>query len=421
MLSKIRYIFIFIISYSVNITSAMETSSTEELPRGYMQRHKNVAEQIKCYRELYKAVLDESGLEVMKSGPIKGLEQIARNAFALTYDVIDQAKDNQSPDLKDYYLQILQDLWNKFPKEQAALTSKDFQLLNLQLSYIVENYNNKVKLNIHVLDNLLDLQVNHKLNNNFSFYPDIYHEPIFIIYANPQAVNTNKRGITTTRFVDEYFHQDFPAYLALFDVLSKKPSKPTKKDVHYSFINGPHNLLVHDISAHITKQIIFAHPENMKYWYLKRIYDIAQKLKENNDINKYNILMYGLFLITHERPQIIDNNVYIKEGKFNKDDYKIIITSISPNFFQNLKKVKFEYMNKTTYNIEFQSWEMYLKNTNDDEGNSFFDRDRISYKYKIDGGNVYLSDDYKNELLLGYQNFWDKFKQIVFENDEWFK
>lgn len=382
------------------------------LPVGYV--HNAVGHQINDYRKLYKTALDQynGDYDLMGKSPIAGLTKIAKNTFALAHDVIIKAKNGQSEDIKKYYLDLLEKLWSTFPKDQDAITSKEFQEINFELARIIEDFNA------------------HKDIINYSYHLS-FDAPVFIIYAKHEQVDN--RGIASDRFVDEYFNKDFRAYLALFDVLSEKPAQRTGKNVHYSFFEGTHQMLNHDF-LHI--DLILAMPSKdylgVGNILMGKIYDVAQKEKDKGNLNDYKILMNGLFLITHEKPQqsLWDYTYpyptapHPRDPNANLDeDYTTFVKKYccTPDYFLTLIGNN----NRLRYKDNFADWEYFLK-VRDDNGEPFFDRKKITKEERYvkderfilgprDSEKVTLrpSQKYRELLEDGYKRFWKKFQDLA--------
>lgn len=406
------------------------------LPKGYV--HNAVGHQINDYRKLYKAALAEYGddYELMRKSPIKGLPKIAKNAFALAHDVILEARNGQTEELKNLYLTQLENLWETFPKEQDAMLSSEFQKLNFSLAAIIDDFNsNKEKPTIRSPWDTTwtesDYYTNKEIVDN--------DYPIFIIYAKPET--GANRGIASHRFVDEYFNNDFKAYLALFDVLSIKPEQPTTKNVHYSIVEGTYKMLLHDFQ-HVHWDMLDLYDKgtgvytnDIIYILTKKIYDKAQELKESGNLNGYNVLMNGLFLLIHEERKGRWLNYQWKTyaGRASQVD-KNYLENNYPNFVRDLR-VPDAFINKDitldSYRMQYSDWEYFLK-LKDEDGHPYFDHKTIekNERYEIPDpnllpnyyernspsfGKIKLSKLYREKLNDAYTRFWSKFKELALQ------
>lgn len=372
----------------------------ETLPKGYV--HNAVGYQVSDYRKLYTAALAEYGgdYDVMCKSPIKGLGKIAKNAFALAHDVILKAKNGQINEIKKMYLELLEILWAEFLGYRDSLTSEQFQAVNMKLASVIENFNK------------INRQPNLPLRKT-------YKTPIFIIYAKPEP--GDNRGIASDRFVDEYFHKDFRAYLVLFDVLSEMPTQNTSKNVHYSLFAGTYRMLFHDFQhVALSLEALRYDTDSIGYALTNKIYDMARIMKEKGDLQGYRILMNGLFLLTHEKPRSINWNSALPDPKNNLDE---IYPEFLKKYCVHLSFMKGIDSNKSLTNYKHYNadWEYFLK-AKDANGEPFFDRKKIKKEERYKKATYYkgeqiseeqLSLKYITQLEDAYKRFWKKFQDLA--------
>lgn len=272
-------------------------------------------------------------------------------------------------------------------------------------------------------------------------FPREYRDPnindvIFIPCGNPKPIPT--RNISPIHFVRQFSEGSYPAYIAFFDILShpkrqlstSKEDKTTRKDPHWSLENGTYKMLTHDF-GHIRSQLT---PLKNRQAYIKQAYNIQKKLREENNLNDATVLINGLFMIVHERP-----DVTVSLGKELSPNNKQVV-----DFFENIaNKFTATIMTYdksspsstlspyggTSYKQENRDWEFILKDKySASDGTIKPVQDRtgpflpIEYDAQMKKMTRPLKDDPERRdkmpalLQEGYARFWSYFVVILKEN-----
>lgn len=504
--------------------SVIEPQESSEVPSGYV--HKKPIDQIKDYREAFNTVWEEKpNEELLPFEHVPGLFPILKNGFALVNDCISKKNEDSLIDkeiepflestnffdiwkimektkgtkisekevlalwskiepiiIRKELKKNLDELWGitKEINKKQRLSSAVSQCINMILARIVGKYKNErispdsyPDSNIEKMKNALDSIKNEDTGKDFFSKigdpsSDLHYGcVVFIIYANPDP-NIRQRGILPERFVDQYCHEGYSAYLALFDVLSEQRTKGTKKEAHYSSVNGTARMLEHDY-AHISGEVSITKWE-MKFpdfpfrGYIKQIYKIKEKLDKEEKYNEAKIISNGIFLLFHEILASVSFQATKAGKKSISEDLKnnnefgafaMIVKEANGRMDEILHKRP---VGSYEYKADPRDWEYNLKNVHDLDKKPFLPIVRVSKEKerpfpiaRDEGGKIivvtqetptegltYLSKeelgkdlpeikeaiDERNRLLTislkdGYKRFWATFLKIIEENQKY--
>ena len=335
----------FIPAYSMDPPPSIlfsEENNYDPLPIGYTRNGHNIRNQCEKYREVLDPIFDDLErknpnfskpelLESMANIHIPKLLEIFKEGIKITHDFIASrpassyplyfyTKNNESVKMKpeehqNTFISYVHGLWNlaQILNREERFSPKNFSLCNQILAYFVTDYKLESASNrpfyssdalkslcnvFSVTQDNLDVDIFNEDPIRFAFTSS---QSLFILYANPDA-NVKKRGISVETLVNQYINYKYPGNLVLFDIHSTPlpPEKSTKKDPHYSSVNGTHRLFKHD-DIHY-KEIIKSSKKDPKFFYEIIPYwgSIATKLENMGRQNDASIVKYGIFYLFHE-------------------------------------------------------------------------------------------------------------------------
>lgn len=385
-------------------------SAENQLTSSFFQGfNKNLAYIIECYKNNQNVVLDNLICDNPLAYP---------NWLDIIFDRIKALKDEINTDsrapmtMREFYTDLLMTLGDMIQEKETddTFAKYGFKQCKNQIELLKAEYERREF-------DPEDIALVH------------YHNPnveniIFIVYGNPNP-NIKARNILPLHFVNQYFNENYSAYIAFFDILSSPKKIRTKKDPHWSKENGTLRMLMHDLN-HITTQIssLTNLPELQ---YLKEIYQIQKNYKNRGHENEQTILMDGLFFLIHERPDLAKPDFTIEKIDINK--YADHIASIMKRRIFNFKTVYgLSSYGSKYYKQENRDWEYMLKN-------KYFDQEENKFKPTHDKqGKSFLTIEYnpdtkkmtrpfadsstrnrqmKHALVEGYARFWNYFIYLI--------
>lgn len=255
---------------------------------------------------------------------------------------------------------------------------------------------------------------------------------IFIPCGNP--IPGSARNISPIHFVKQFCDEKYPAYIALFDILSQPKSKNssikeqrnTPKDPHWSTSNGTLRMLGHDLS-HIREQLSkLISPHARKY--IQYVYRIQEKLREENNLNDATILINGLFMIIHERPDVAGLPPLVQP--LTGEAVIHFFENISEKFTQQIMAYNDRYglasYGSDAYKRENRDWEFILKDKYMDSDGTFkpvHDEKGAFLPIEYNHGRKKMTRPFKDDPLRnqkmsqalqdGYARFWSYFMSII--------
>lgn len=312
----------------LSTSSILKSQKTSKLPSGYI--HKRPIDQMRDYREAFDVVWGEQpDAKLLALEHVPGLFPILKNGFALVNDTLFKGGERIGDKIRKRYEDQLKVIWKltKDKDNNGMLSSSIFQCINRELAILMQYYNNGERK-----PPIFGMRSERRKVEKFTedlkkgTEPDLQllqpylKNIVFVIYANPDP-KVKKRGLLPERFVEQYCHENYPAYIALFDVLSK-PRKNTKRDPHYSYFNGTFTMLDHDYAHAGQTTRIMELMDKIGFpfrKYLQKIYKIAKKFKEDDKkTNDAIILLDGLFMLSHELPDDFINSLKDQKGKIQE-------------------------------------------------------------------------------------------------------
>lgn len=395
----------------------------DQLPSGYI--HCPVAQQLSYYREeVFDPAFNSNGKNISKlqKGAIPKLFLILENAFALINDYITDDKSIGLEEKTDY-LDYLKDLWILAQNYEDVLTSSLFQGFNRNLAYIIDCYKDHIPIDLNEMKKENPQAYPEFMKDDPLFENPNKDEVIFIVYGNPDRT-IKKRNILPYHFVNQYCYRDYSGHIAFFDIFSTLQQKRSKKDPHWSKENGTLKLLKHDIGHYNYLSEFYVNEEEIAF--VKDTCDIAERYKKKSKLNEFTVLVNGLFIMLHEKPEIVEE---IEPGSSYIETAQQIIKDMK----DQMKFAPFAYntlgfYGTKDYKEERRDWEYILKATypgpndklrilvHDEQGKPFLpiewnsEKQRVSSLFK---NSPTRQKDIQKALQEGYSRYWDYFLSLV--------
>lgn len=360
------------------------------------------------------------------------------------------------PDWMQLFRKSLQDFKDQINKNENNIYDQEFQKRYIDNLESIGNYikNNSSDANFILYGFRSISGCFEKLKDEYNrgivktsdqfFFSFNEHDPntsntVFIIYGLPKSGQA--RNISPSHFVEQWLDENCSACVSFFDVLSRpkyrfepKENKLTRKDPHWSMENGTEKMLLHDFN-HMNKQISSLEDVTI-FEYLREVLAIQRKLKAQYRNNEGSILMNGLFMIIHERPDLVRDVMKQNPGfRESSQDLKFI-ESLSIKF----KNTVMTYETKHTsyplslygsdrYKQENRDWEFILKDkyveidgsikpVHDEKGTFLPIEYNVEQKKMTRPFDKDPNRDQKMTEALngGYSRFWTFFLSIIEKN-----
>ncbi len=388
--------------------------------------NKNLAYIIDCYKEQK----DISINGVMSSNPLAfpdWSEHFSKNLQAFKHKIDESCGD---PEAKKRYINKFTDIEN-YMKDK--ISDSNFKLYGIRSTSTA-------------FKTLEDDYKNRKIEpRDLLFFPRQDEDPnisdiLFIIYGLPKPGKA--RNISPSHFVEQCLNENYSSYVSFFDILSKpkdkwnatKENRPTHKDPHWSLENGTERMLEHDL-AHIRRQIWYL-KEVTALEYLKVAFTIQKKLKDQNKNNDATILMDGLFMIIHERPDVVMDGMANPEVREDGKSFKFF-EAIASKFKKTIMTYDrndrsysgLSLYGSQTYKQENRDWEFILKDKYAESDGSIkpvHDENGTFLPIEYDVGQKKITRPFNNDpnrtekmintLSQGYARFWTYFLSIIEKN-----
>ncbi|HXF90444.1 MAG TPA: hypothetical protein VNJ29_00775 [Candidatus Nitrosotenuis sp.] len=382
------------------------------------------AKQFNYYRQIYNNAINDPNL-TFSTTHIEGLFHILEYGFAKTQNFIKTTKGkNKSTALSE--LNTLYMLASRLEKDEK-LSQQRFIAINLFMAAIVDRYKGITEEDNHYLARFYPKVIEKALKTGnlaeFSaradFVPMNPRQPfVAIIYKGKSHISPNT-------FVDQLFHKDYGLGIALFDAESlpyamtqgAKEKSGTKLDPHYSQFNTTVGLLKHDFS-HIKEQAEKERYFSQNYGLnvskeLKKVNEIRLLLKER-DLNDYQILTNGLFILSHE---LFNVSAWIKYKSLPKPLTFIHLLQAIKESMQTAVEIfprlesksssftKDELALALKYKQDFRDHEEILKNVKDKDGNFL--------KPPKDDWSKLSATQKTKTIVEAYEKFWNYFIEII--------
>lgn len=395
----------------------------DEIPSGY--NHCPIQKQLSYYREeVYNPVFESNGkkISILQKGVIPKLFPILENAFALINDYI--TKD-LSMDLEEKaaYLNHLKDLWKLAQNNESRLTSSLFQGFNRNLAYIIDCYKDHKPIDLKEMKEENPAAYPNFMRDNPNLENPNRDDIIFIVYGNPDR-SVKNRNILPYHFVNQYCYRDYSGHIAFFDIFSTQPQKGTKKDPHWSKENGTLKLLKHDIGHYNYLSEFYVDEEEIEF--VKDTCDIANRYKKKMKINEFTVLVNGLFIMLHEKPEITEE---LEPGRSYRDTAQQFVQLMKDQMiFAPFAYNTLGFYGSEDYKVERRDWEYILKATypdpidnsrtivHDGQGKPFLPitwnsaEQRVSSLFKK---SPTRQEDMQKVLRDGYVRYWDYFLSLT--------
>lgn len=429
------------------------------LPQGY--KRKNVAEQIARYRHLISPVWQSlAHKEELPTQHIPGLIQVVEESVAILGDSLEKSIADIHE--RDEARGLLEKIWNIADglDKNRLLSLENSTVIHFLLAYTMDFFKgyvsglrgfeikNDIERTIALWSEGLKKAEEENLQGKGDEFTSILSSlemkrtyyitsprgggVVFILHRHPDPAVPSALSFRT--FVDQYFHPDYSACLALFDVVSAPPSPgkegTSKKDPHWGVENGVSKMLGHDCNhceniANVrTASFIQMLGGFNLFDHLKPVYQAVQYYRNAGNKNAELVLTNGLFILFHEIIPSISFDAFDPE-KNSPDDLESIKDSLSQGQVTQAILAMINAVNKHMvlsvegktansgkvgtflYKSEVRDWEHILKQGVDVNGNPFLttlpmnlEKRRAFPAGQREGGNPYLME--KEEKDVSY-------------------